>query len=180
MAKCPIQEIAKRASEADIPFLVIGGYAVLAHGYVRATDDLDLIVQRGRRAQLSQVLCDLGMSIKNDAANFVQFDPRDENGMDVDLMFVSEAVFGQLEQASIAAKVENVQVQIVSLLHLIALKCHALQNNKAIRRLKDMDDLIQLILINRLDLNQPELRAMILKHSDAETYEKLRHACTDE
>lgn len=180
MAKCPIQEIARHASDAGIPFLVIGGYAVLAHGYVRATDDLDLIVQRGQRAQLSRLMCNLGMSVKNDAANFVQFDPLDETGMDVDLMFVSEEVFSQLEQTSVEAKVEDTPVRIVSLLHLIALKCHALQHSQSARRLKDMDDLVQLILINRLDLNEPELRAIILKHGNAETYEKLRHACANE
>ena len=48
------------------------------------------------------------------------------------------------------------------------------------RRLKDMDDLIQLILINRLDLNEPQLRATILKHGNSELYEKLRQACADE
>ncbi len=168
MAKSPIQEIAKRAGEAGIPFLVIGGYAVFAHGYVRATDDLDLIVQRGRRAQLSKLLSNLGMSVKNDAANFVQFDPADKTGMDVDLMFVSERVFSQMEQSSVEAKVEDVSVRVVSLLHLIALKCHVLQHSKSIRRLKDMDDLVQLILINHLDLNEPELRAIILKHGNAE------------
>jgi predicted nucleotidyltransferase len=180
MAKCPIQEIARKASNAGIPFLIIGGYAVFAHGYLRATDDLDLIVQRGRRAQLGKLMGDLGMTVKNDAANFVQFDPRDEAGMDVDLMFVSEEVFSQLELASVEAKVEGTQVRVVSLLHLIALKCHALQHSKSIRRLKDMDDLIQLILINQLDLQEPELRAIILKHGNAEIYENLRHACADE
>ena len=180
MAKCPIREIAKRAADAGIPFLVIGGYAVFAHGYVRATDDLDLIVQRGRRAHLNKLLGDLGMTVKNDAVNFVQFDPPDEGGMEVDLMFVSEDVFGRMEQTAVEATVEDTHVRVVSLLHLIALKCHALQNSKSLRRLKDMDDLLQLILINRLDLNEPELRATILKHGNKETYEKLRQACADE
>jgi len=180
MAKCPIHEIAKRASQAGIPFLVIGGYAVFAHGHVRATDDLDLIVQRGRRVQLRGLLAGLGMSVKNDAANFIQFDSPDESGMGVDLMFVSEEVFDQLERAAIKARVEGHPVLVVSLPHLIALKCHALQHSKSARRLKDMDDLIQLVLINRLDLNEPELRATILKHGNAEIYEKLQHACADE
>jgi hypothetical protein len=43
-----------------------------------------------------------------------------------------------------------------------------------------MDDLIQLILINGLDLKKPELRATILKHGNAEIYEKLQHACAGE
>ena len=180
MPKCPIREIAKRAGDAGIPFLVIGGYAVFAHGYVRTTDDLDLIVQRGRRAQLGRLLGDLGMTVKNDAANFLQFDPRDESGMEVDLMFVSEDVFGRLELTAVEATVEGTKVRVVSLLHLIGLKCHSLQHSKSMRRLKDMDDLVQLILINRLDLNEPELRATILKHGNTEIYEKLRHACADE
>jgi predicted nucleotidyltransferase len=126
------------------------------------------------------MLGDLGMTVKNDAANFVQFDPRDEGGMDVDLMFVSEDVFGRLDQAAIKATVEGMQVRVVSLLHLIALKCHALQHSKSLRRLKDMDDVVQLILINRLDLNEPELRATILKHGNTEIYEKLRLTCANE
>lgn len=180
MPKCQIQEIARRAGKAGIPFLVIGGYAVMAHGYVRTTDDLDLIVQRGQRTDLGQMLQDLGMTVKNDAATFLQFDPSDESEMKVDLMFVTEDVFSQMERSSVAAKVEGVPVRVVSLLHLIALKCHALSHSKSIRRLKDMDDLMQLILIHKLDLNEPELRATMLKHGNAEIYEKLRQACADD
>jgi hypothetical protein len=91
------------------PFLILGGYAVFAHGYVRA-DDLDLIVPRARRAQFGKMLGDLGMIVKNDAPNFVQFGPRDESGMEVDLMFVSEDVFDRMKQAAINATVEGTQV----------------------------------------------------------------------
>jgi predicted nucleotidyltransferase len=180
MSKCPVQEIAKRANDAGIPFLVIGGYAVFAHGYSRLTDDLDLMVPHGGRAQFSKLLGDLGMSVKHDAATFRQFDPPNAAEMKVDLMFVGEDVFARLEQASLETDIEGARVKVVSLLHLIALKCHAIQHSKALRRLKDMDDLVQLILINRLDLNEPELRATILKHGNAEIYEKLRYACSDE
>jgi predicted nucleotidyltransferase len=180
MAKCPIGGIAKKADEDHMPFLVIGGYAVLAHGYVRATDDLDLIVSHGQRETWSRLLAGFGMTIKNDATTFIQFDPADETGMAVDLMFVSQDVFTKLEQAAVQTKIEGMQVRVVALLHLIALKCHAFEHSKSIRRLKDMDDLIHLILINRLDLNEPELRATILKHGSMETYEKLRHACVND
>jgi Nucleotidyl transferase AbiEii toxin, Type IV TA system len=180
MRTCPIQKISQQASRTGIPFLVIGGYAVLAHGYTRATEDLDLIVQRGQRAQWTKLLNDSEMTVKNDAATFLQFDPKDKTGMEVDLMFVSGEVFEKLDQEAVKMTVEDVQVRVVSLLHLIALKCHSFQHSKSMRRLKDMDDLVQLILINRLDLNEPELRATILKHGNADTYEKLRHACADE
>lgn len=75
MAKCPIQEIAKRAGDAGVPFLVIGGYAVFAHGYARLTDDLDLIIPRGQRERSAQLLGDLGMSVRHEATTFLQFEP---------------------------------------------------------------------------------------------------------
>lgn len=180
MARSPICEIAKKASESGVPFLVIGGYAVLAHGYVRATDDLDLIASHERRVEWTKLLVGFGMTIKNDAATFLQFDPANETGMKVDLMFVSNAVFAKLDAAALETEIEGTPVKVVALLHLIALKCHALEHSKSLRRLKDMDDLIHLILTNRLDLNDQELRAIIIKHGSLETYEKIRHACAGE
>jgi predicted nucleotidyltransferase len=180
MVKCPIQEIARKAGDAGIPFLVIGGYAVMAHGYVRTTEDLDLIAQHERRPELRKLLDDLGMKVTNDAPTFLQFEPQNDLGMKVDLMFVATNVFSLMQQASVEAKIEGIHVRVVSLLHLIALKCHALRHSKSIRRLKDMDDLLQLILIHKLDLNAPEVQATILKHGNTETYEKLRQACSDQ
>jgi predicted nucleotidyltransferase len=179
MRKCPIQEVASRAENANIPFLVIGGYAVMAHGYVRTTDDLDLLIERGRRAHSSKIVTDLGMSVKNDAANFAQFESPNDSEMNIDLMFVSESVFSQLNSTAIQSKVDGVSVRVVSLLHLIALKCHAIKNSDSrLRIIKDTDDLVHLIAINRLDLNEAGLRATILKHGNEELYDKLRHACT--
>jgi predicted nucleotidyltransferase len=180
MVKCPIKEIAKFADEAGVPFLVIGGYAVIAHGYVRATEDLDLIVERGRRLVMGKLLVSIGMSVENDSDNFTEYDSPGENDMDVDLMFVSEGVFEKLEGVAMSTIVEGVPVRVVSLLHLIALKCHSAKNSKYLRRLKDVDDLIQLILINHLDLNEPGLRAIILKHGNPEIYESLQKACRGE
>ncbi|MBE0540866.1 MAG: hypothetical protein IH623_05725 [Verrucomicrobia bacterium] len=100
--------------------------------------------------------------------------------MGVDLMFVSKDVFGRPERAAVKATVEGTQVRVVSLLHLIALKCHALQQSKSLRRLKNLDDLVQLSLINRLGLHEPELRTTILRHANTEIYEKLPHACANE
>ncbi len=179
MRRCPIQEVANNAQKANIPFLVIGGYAVIAHGYVRTTDDLDILVERGRRAHSSKLMSDLGMSFKNDAANFAQFESRSDSEMNVDLMFVSESAFSLLNNAAIPSSVDGVSVKVVSLLHLIALKSHSIKNSDSqLRIIKDTDDLVHLIVLNHLDLNEAELRATILKHGNQELYDKLRHACT--
>jgi hypothetical protein len=38
------------ANEAGLPYVVIGGFAVIAHGYLRATKDSDLLVPDGSDA----------------------------------------------------------------------------------------------------------------------------------
>ena len=174
------QAISQKASEAGLPFLVIGGYAVMAHGFVRATDDLDLLVQSSRRDQWRQLLAGLGMKVYREAPAFMQFDPPPGGRLPVDLMLVTEVVFEQMRAGAGPASVAGVSFGVVSLLHLIALKCHAIQYGKQLRCLKDTEDLIQLIRINYLDLNEPELRTTILKHGNQELYEKLQHACASE
>jgi hypothetical protein len=39
-----MRQIVKRLEKADIPYAVVGGMAVYAHGYRRTTDDLDLLL----------------------------------------------------------------------------------------------------------------------------------------
>ena len=169
--------IAQKAGEAGLPFLVIGGYAVMAHGFPRATDDLDLLVQGGRRDQWRRLLEGLGMEVYREAPVFMQFNPPGGGGLPVDLMFVAEEVFERMRADAEPASVEGSSFGVVSLLHLIALKCHAIRHGKSHRSVKDAEDLIQLIIINRLDLNEPEIRATILKHGNQELYEKLQRAC---
>jgi hypothetical protein len=95
-------------------------------------------------------------------------------------MFVAKEVFDQMWAEAEPANLEGASFGVVSLLHLIALKCHAIRHGKPVRRIKDTEDLIQLAIINHLDLNEPELRATILKHGDQELYEELRRACATE
>jgi hypothetical protein len=174
------EAICRQAADAGLPFLVIGGYAVMAHGFVRATDDLDLLVQNDRRDQWRGLVERLGLKVRQEAAAFVQFDALPGGGLPVDLMLVSEAVFDQMRAEAQPATVAGVTFGVVSLLHLFALKCHAIKHGKPLRRIKDTEDLIQLIGINRLDLNEPGLRATILKHGTQELYEKLQRACAAE
>jgi len=174
------QTITQKASEAGLPFLIIGGYAVMAHGFVRATDDLDLLVQSSQRDQWRQLLEGLGMTVYREAPVFLQFNPSPSARLPVDLMFVADEVFERMRTGAEKASVGDVSFGVVSLLHLVALKCHAIQHGKSLRGLKDIEDLIQLIVINGLNLNEPELRATILKHGHQELYDKLQHACASE
>jgi len=40
-----VECIARALNEAKVPFIVVGGLAVVAHGYGRSTQDLDLVIR---------------------------------------------------------------------------------------------------------------------------------------
>lgn len=45
MRKSSIESIARALNRANVPFIVVGGLAVVAHGYNRNTQDLDLVIR---------------------------------------------------------------------------------------------------------------------------------------
>jgi hypothetical protein len=44
-----IESIVRALNDASVPFLVVGGLAVVAHGYGRQTQDVDLVIRLGPR-----------------------------------------------------------------------------------------------------------------------------------
>ncbi len=47
-----LRRITKRLEELEIPYAVAGGMAMIAHGYIRFTDDVDILVAREDLARL--------------------------------------------------------------------------------------------------------------------------------
>lgn len=45
-----VKRLVRALNEAGVEYLLIGGYALLAHGYQRATVDIDLLLPRGESA----------------------------------------------------------------------------------------------------------------------------------
>jgi len=92
-------------------------------------------------------------------------------------MFVSDETFARMHAEAKRVEADGVATSVVSLPHLIALKCHAMRHGRPHRAMKDIEDLVQLARTNKLDLNEPALRDIILKHGTEELYEILKHDC---
>lgn len=175
------QTITGKAAKAGLPFLVIGGYAVMAHGFIRATEDLDLLAKASQRARWRELLEGLGMPLHHEGGTFLQFKAPPSGRLPVDVMLVADEVFARMQSTAELMRFESAEVGVVSLIQLIALKCHAIRHaDEQLRVLKDMDDLVHLIQLNGLDLRESELRTIILKHGNEDLYEKLQRACAAE
>ena len=168
-----VANISREAAKNNLSFLLIGGYAVLAHGFVRTTGDIDFLVRKSQIADWQKLLEGLKFTVKFSGPTFLQFDPPPEEKLPLDLMFVTDENFDPMFSAAKQIEADGVAAKVVSLPHLFALKCHAFKNRPH-RAMKDIEDLVQLAKLNRLDLNEPSLRAIVLKHGGKEFYELLK------
>jgi predicted nucleotidyltransferase len=168
-----IANVSREAAKRDLPFLLIGGYAVLAHGFVRTTGDIDFLIRKSQATDWQKLLEGLKFTIFLSGPTFLQFNPPPEEKLPVDLMFVTDEIFSQMFSQAKQIETDGVLTRVVSLPHLFALKCHAFKSRPH-RAMKDIEDLVQLTRLNKLDLNEPSLRAILLKHGGPDFYELLR------
>jgi hypothetical protein len=166
-------QLTEAAAGQGLTFLVIGGHAVIQHGFQRGTEDLDLLVCKDDRAIWLTLVAGLGYRLLRDGGSFAQFESPDPSEWNLDLMFVAAATFARLRAGATPAQVEGVTVSIPSLEHLLALKVHALKHGQGLRVLKDLTDVAELLAVNRVDPKTPWVRALFEKHGDVELYERV-------
>ena len=163
------------ADEAKLPFLVIGGFAVIAHGYQRTTQDLDILVRRTDAEAWTHFLKQTGYDLLRSQQTFSQYEsPR--GGIDLDVMYVNDQTFDGMFAASSPTEFQGVPVRVPSLEHVMALKLHVSKQELRHRRLYDWDDIVNLVLHNKIDLREPRWRAVFEKYGTLDLYEKVRRA----
>ncbi|MFZ4695667.1 MAG: hypothetical protein ACOYMV_11125, partial [Verrucomicrobiia bacterium] len=73
MISQPIERLNREARSRGLNFLLIGGHAVNAHGYVRTTFDVDLLIADSQRSAWKILLTELGYTVRHEVDAFVQF-----------------------------------------------------------------------------------------------------------
>jgi predicted nucleotidyltransferase len=169
--------IAVRAAESGLPFVLAGGHAVIAHGHPRNTFDIDLIIRRADQAIWADLARGMGYSFHREGPTFLQFNPPNDQTLPLDLMLVSDDTFAKLLAEAVPAPASAAGAKVVSLQHLLALKCHAIKHGHEGRIVKDAEDVIQLALVNKLDVDEPIIRDLFMRHGTVELYEKVRRLC---
>jgi len=159
-----------------LPFFLIGGHAVIFHGFQRSTFDLDLMVLHTDQEKWMFLLKELGQEKVSEGPTFLQFKSVTSDKMPVDLMLVNVATFEKLSAESISPVDDERTLRTVSLNHLVALKCHAIKFGHAGRVEKDVADLIGLGKANNLNWSEGRWREIILKHGSKELHEKLQRS----
>lgn len=142
-------ELLRRLVAADIQFVIVGGFAVIGWGYVRGTEDIDIVPAPDRENldRLAALLEELGGTVQVEERRLAPsairvfleagdkaLVPTELGTVDVLQGIPQIPRFEELAEAASEAEVEGVRVLVCSLQHLIAMK-------RAADRLQDRADL---------------------------------------
>ncbi len=175
-----IAHIAAQAAERNLPFLLAGGHAVIMHGHSRNTFDMDLAVRRTDQQAWTELVLALGYAFHHEGPAFLQFNPPNPESLPLDLLLLNEPTFAKLQAASVPGPASAGGARVVSLLHLLAMKCHAIKHGHLGRIVKDADDVIHLVQANRLDVTKTEIRDVFLNYGTADLYENVQRLCAQD
>ncbi|HET8899936.1 MAG TPA: nucleotidyltransferase family protein [Rhodanobacteraceae bacterium] len=133
--------------------VLIGGLALAAHQVVRATRDVDFLVDADDADRVHSMLLSLGYEClhrSEDAANYV----RNDEGLD--LLYAHRPIARRLLTEAGERPTVMGTLRVISAEGLIGLKLQALVNNPS--RARDRDDIHALLRAQRGRLNMPEVR----------------------
>ena len=133
---------------------LIGGLAVVAHQVVRATKDVDFLVDADAANTIHEALLELGYQClyrSEDAANYV----RATEGLD--LLFAHRPLARRLLAEASERNTPMGRMRIINVEGLIGFKLQAFVNDPT--RARDIDDIRALLKIHRDSINRQELQA---------------------
>jgi len=167
-----VEEATVALQSIGAPFALIGGLALAPHKVVRATQDVDLLVDAVRADDVEQLFMALGyrrLHRSDDAANYTRGDER------LDLIYARRPIARRLLASAREITTSFGVIPVVSAEGLIALKLQAVTNDPT--RDQDLVDIRALVRANRTSLDTSELREyFVLFGREALLDELLREA----
>lgn len=147
-------------SSAGVPYLVVGGVAVIHHGYERTTKDLDVLIGGGCEASIDPLLSRFGFQRLSSAR--LRHEP---TGVQVDTLVAGRAMVGPRphvlpEPDSLGSSAAD--PHIVSLRGLVELKLRA-------HRQQDIADVVALLKL-RSELEYIELEGALARELRPELF----------
>lgn len=169
-----ITAILRCASERGLPSLLIGGNAIILLGCIRNTVDLDLLLPERDRPQWLNLLRDLGYRFFHGVSAFAQFEPPDDSGAPVDLMFVDQPTWERLTQGAKEMDLAGERVLLPRPEYLVALKLHAAMSPTRSKPEVDWEDIRQIVRICALDPGEESFRSLILRYGGEGALRRIR------
>lgn len=155
-----------------ITCVLIGGFAVNYHNVTRATADVDFLTTKEDFDKILGLLKEKGFKEDYIHEVFARLKSEKEHYIDLDFMFVDKDVLEKIIKDGKEAVIAGQKFIVPSVFHLIALKLHAIKDNKK-REYKDLLDIMDLIRNNEIDVNGKEFKELCLKYGTELLYKRI-------
>ena len=169
-----LRTILAYSESQNLPFVIIGGHAMSAHGISRQTCDIDLLVPSAAHQQWIELLSKLRYTTFQDDPRFARSKPETIAAWPIDLMFVDQSTFDKIYSESFIAEFGYCSAHVASAIHMITLKIHALKTLQEHRSSKDYDDLTKLIKKNKKDISFTTLEGLCIKYASQELFNRIK------
>jgi predicted nucleotidyltransferase len=124
--------------QRKIAFALIGGFALAAHGVVRATQDIDLLIDGNRQADAIKALEQAGFKIVHQTPEVCHFSGPGQ----LDVLWANREPTQRMIQKSVS--IQQFPVNVVQIEDLIGLKIQAYKNDSR-REFQDKADILSLL-----------------------------------
>jgi hypothetical protein len=171
--KNTLELVAEHFGAAHVPYLVVGGWAVGAHGISRMTDDTDILISDESYDDARKALEKAGFREWKRNHLVARFEHGDRRFQVIDLMFANLDTFGKMYRDSVEATMEGCRHHVPHVDHLLAMKLHALKQGAADRRSKDAGDVLDLARVHHIDLQSDTFRNLCMKFGGESVYDYL-------
>lgn len=168
--------MAREAQATGVRFILIGGFAVNAYGVARNTLDVDFLISEADYLKLKGPLSSQGYEEIVRTDFFAKQSHKAREAMPIDLLFVDPNTFEMIWLDGGEATVSGHQFKTPSLLHLIALKLHAIKQGSKDRVWKDLPDIINLVIANRMDVSSSDFVEICRKFGPEGIHQKIQEA----
>lgn len=171
-----LRTIALYSESKNEKFILIGGQALCYYGHKRQTSDIDLIVPENHKQYWTDIMCKLKYKSFQNDERFSRYHTDNYSNWPIDLMYVDSETFDKLFKDSTSGTLNDMEVQIISPLHLALLKIHSLKHFQEHRYVKDFQDLVWILKNKLSNLSDNELKAYCKKYADQNLFNKLKDA----
>jgi hypothetical protein len=131
---------------------LIGGFALAVYGYHRATADIDLLAEGGKKSEIKQAFLGQGYLLEYESSEVLQF-----SGLGfVDILLANRPLSKEMLNRSL--RNEDLGIYVLKPEDIIGLKIQAYKNDPS-RELQDKSDIQQLLKLANIDLKQIQIYA---------------------
>jgi hypothetical protein len=120
--------ITTELKKANVRYLLIGGFAITAYGYSRATRDFDILMTDSEFTKALPALKNMGYRLVSHVKVCAQFEHEklDPEFIDLDVMLVDETTFEIMWKSAKETEIFGNKFLLPAVTHLIAMKLHKL------------------------------------------------------